>query len=448
MNPIHIIGTGLHSALGKTTQECVTALRASNPFDAETGANVKNLSHYACSLPEHEMTIPYYLLKGVSENDVQTRLHAVLFDVIAQATSEAELSEEDFETIGLFVGSSSFEIADEEERFKQTVNDDDSLALAECGMGNLSERIRKHLNINGPDFTFNTACTSSANAMLYAGQLIDQGVIDYGLVVAVEFVNETTTYGFHGLQLLSPTALLPFDDRRDGLVLGESCSAAVLCNQDIASQHLKNKTRSVVKQSSESKENISIDNNVSSVIRLLGGANLCDTHSMSITHEEGDIVANVITQALENSALTPEAISIVKCHGTATPGGDLAEANGVKRAFSQSNHFPVCTAIKPFIGHTLGACGLSEFILFCCALQQGFLPATPTIASEGNQLGVVLNQNISLKENKLNGLEALKDSAFLLNYFGFGGNNTSLVVDIHHFENAPKSTAVKGDEHG
>ncbi len=397
MKPVHVIGTGLHTSLGTTTHECLSALR-SGDIAATAGDSLSVLS---CTLPKNEINIPYYLLANAPARDVQYRFNDVLMGVISQAIDTANLSDDELNNIGLFVGSSSFEIADEEERFKNSLDaldESDAFPLAECGMGNLSERIRKHFNIDGPDFTFNTACTSSANAMLYAGQLIDQGVIDYALVVAVEFANDTTTYGFYGLQLLSKNALLPFDDKRDGLVLGESCAAAVLCGE----------------KSALSKEM----NNPS--IRLLGGANLCDTHSMSITHEDGDVVSQVIVSALKDASLSPKDISVIKCHGTATIGGDAAEANGMKRAFESVDAFPLCSAIKPFIGHTLGACGLSEFILFCGAAQQGFIPATKGIAEDGNDLAIVLNQE----------LKAPPSGSYLLNYFGFGGNNTSLVADL------------------
>jgi 3-oxoacyl-[acyl-carrier-protein] synthase-1 len=77
---------------------------------------------------------------------------------------------------------------------------------------------------------------------------------------------------------------------------------------------------------------------------------------------------------------------------------------------------PIC-ALKPFIGHTLGASGLAELILFYRALEQGFLPSTPGIG-ELPAHGVGLNQRE----------RAVAHGSFLLNSFGFGGNNTSLVI--------------------
>jgi 3-oxoacyl-[acyl-carrier-protein] synthase-1 len=78
---------------------------------------------------------------------------------------------------------------------------------------------------------------------------------------------------------------------------------------------------------------------------------------------------------------------------------------------------PIC-ALKPFIGHTLGACGLTELILFYRAIEHGFLVATPGIGADPAALGVVLNQTE----------RSMTDGHFMLNSFGFGGSNTSLVI--------------------
>jgi 3-oxoacyl-[acyl-carrier-protein] synthase-1 len=94
---------------------------------------------------------------------------------------------------------------------------------------------------------------------------------------------------------------------------------------------------------------------------------------------------------------------------------DEAEAAGMRRVFAQ---MPPLTALKPYLGHTLGACGLNELLLFCAAAEQGFLIATPGIGAGDETLGVTLNQSSC----------ELPRGNFMLNYFGFGGNNTSLIV--------------------
>ncbi|MCW8196833.1 beta-ketoacyl synthase [Proteobacteria bacterium 005FR1] len=371
------LGAGLHTALGADVDSCVAALRGPLP----------QASTVSCKFAGAADEIPYFLLANVSADDPRSRMDDILFGVIEQALQAANLSASQRGDLALFLGSSSFDIASEERRYRQAFSDHNTaIPLAQAGMGNLAEHVRSRLGIRGEDYTFNTACTSSANALWYASKLIDAKVIEHALIVGVEFINDTTTYGFQGLQLLSPTAMRPFDERRNGLVLGESCSAMVIGK-------------------SEKGEGF----------RLRGGANLCDTYSMSTTREDGSVVSEVISQAMSNAGLTPGDIHAIKCHGTATWSGDAAEAEGLLKTFEQ---LPPCTTLKPFIGHTLGACGLAELILFCGAIERGFLPGTPGFVAEEARSGFTLNQHP----------RRIEPGNFMLNYFGFGGNSTSLVV--------------------
>jgi 3-oxoacyl-(acyl-carrier-protein) synthase len=138
----------------------------------------------------------------------------------------------------------------------------------------------------------------------------------------------------------------PFDDRRDGLVLGEACSALVIGPGDSDRFH------------------------------FLSGANVCDTHSMVAAHPGGSTIAAVMHEALTGAKLAAGDITAVKAHGTANPANDDAEAAGLTSVFAPLP--PIC-ALKPHLGHTLGASGLTELVLFYRALESGFLAATPGI---------------------------------------------------------------------
>jgi 3-oxoacyl-[acyl-carrier-protein] synthase-1 len=113
--------------------------------------------------------------------------------------------------------------------------------------------------------------------------------------------------------------------------------------------------------------------------------------------------------------VTPSRVLAVKTHGTASLLNDEAEAAGLHRLFDQ---VPPLLAIKPFIGHSFGACGLTELLLVCAAAETGFLPGTPGISALPGDLDMVLTQ----------GPTPVARGPLLLNYFGFGGNNTALVV--------------------
>jgi len=373
------IGAGIHTVLGRGVAANVEALRAAPRPPQPVPVEFAN----------QRETVPYQLLADEPQDHGDQRLWRVLENVIEEAFEAAALTPEQRRGAALFVGSSSFDISASEAAYRRDLeNDPQALPLAvSSSLGNCANRIRHRFDLRGPDYSFNTACTASANAVLYADALIRAGIVKHALVVGIELFNVITAMGFYSLDLLTRGVMKPFDSERDGLALGETCAALVLgpCNADHQFQ-------------------------------LLGGANLCDRHSISAANPDGSSVAQVMHQALMAANLHPANIAALKTHGTASLLNDEAETAGMRRVFDQA--LPPLCALKPFIGHTLGACGLGELILFCACADRNFLIGTPGVCVEKSDLGIVLNQQPS----------ALLPADFMLNYFGFGGNNTSLVI--------------------
>jgi 3-oxoacyl-[acyl-carrier-protein] synthase-1 len=154
----------------------------------------------------------------------------------------------------------------------------------------------------------------------------------------------------------------------------------------------------------------------SEAMRLHDGASNCDTFSITTADPEGTSVAAVLHQALSQARLRPEAIRGIKAHGTGTPSGDLAEAAGLRKVFPE---LPPFSILKPYIGHTLGACGVIELVLYAGALAQGRLPARSSPVAADPELGIQ-----PLKVSR-----AAAPGYYLLNQFGFGGNNAVLVLE-------------------
>jgi 3-oxoacyl-[acyl-carrier-protein] synthase-1 len=330
--------------------------------------------------------IPYKLLRDFPLNDTPGRLSDAVGASVEGALHEAGLTGPERRRMALCVGSSSFDISVSESLYRdELARGGDALPLRSSSFGNLAEAVRERFGLMGEDYSFNTACTASANGFAYAARLIATGAVEHALVLGVELVNDITALGFFGLGLLSRSTMKPFDPRRDGIVLGEACAALVLGRGDANAFHWK------------------------------GGANLCDTSSMVAAAADGSTIDAVMRSALADAGLEPSAIAAVKAHGTASPSNDDAEAAGLRRTFAP---LPTICALKPFIGHTLGASGLVELILFYRALERGFLVSTPGIAPTAGPLGVSLNQRE----------RPITTGFFMLNSFGFGGSNTSLVI--------------------
>lgn len=369
------LGAGLATSLGTGVVENLAGLR-------EPPGPPQTLERQVDGRTE---AIPYKRLRGFAPGEPR-RLDRAIAAVVDEALRDAGLTGSQQRRMALCVGSSSFDISVSESLYREELaRGPGALPLRSSSFGNLAEAVRAKFGFEGEDFTFNTACTASANALWYAARLIRAGEVDHALVLGVELLNDITALGFLGLGLLSRSTMRPFDARRDGIVLGEASAALVLGRGDSGVFHWK------------------------------GGANLCDTASMVAATTDGSTVAAVMRQTLADAELPPSAIAAVKAHGTASPGNDDAEAAGLVRTF---NPMPPVCALKPFIGHTLGASGLAELILFYRALERGFLVSTPDIGDSPGLAGVVLNQREL----------PIREGAFLLNSFGFGGNNASLVI--------------------
>lgn len=383
MPACYFLGRAVHTTLGADADSQLAALQLP-PLPPQS---------ITVDYADKHQVLPYKVLASTPITAAKQRLHNAIDAVIATALEQAELNEAERTAMGLFIGTSSFDISISEQEYREALaHDADAIAMKTySSQGMLGERIRHHHKLHGPVFSFNTACTASANALMYADAMIRSGRLQHALVLGIEVCNSITALGFHGLQLLTNDTMKPFDKARNGLILGEGCSALVLGGRR-TSQHQW---------------------------QLRGSANICDTHSVSATNPDGSVITQVITDALKSAGLNANDIDAIKVHGTASLLNDEAEAAGMKRVFTT---MPRLTAIKPFIGHTLGACGLNELLLFCAAADHDFLIATPGIGNNHDDgdstLGVSLNQSTC----------ELAPGNFLMNYFGFGGNNTALVV--------------------
>lgn len=383
MQSCYFLGGASHTSLGNSLATQVEQLHRTPALPGSVTVN------YA----DKTQTLPYKLLADCDVDDADLRLQTVIDRIIDRALEEACITKDQRTAMGIFMGTSSFNINAVEQEYRTSLQyDQHAIPMATCSsQGIMLNEIRKRHGIRGPDFSFNTACTASANALIHADAMIRSGTLQHAIVLGVEMCNAITALGFHGLQLLSPHQMKPFDPARNGLTLGEGVSAVVLGNK------ARKQNRWYLK----------------------GAANLCDTHSVSATNPDGSVIYDVITQALSNAGLTASEIHAIKVHGTASLLNDEAEAAGMQRVFE---HMPPLAAIKPFIGHTLGACGLNELLLFCGAMDQGFLIATPSIGD--NRQPTANSLNVSLNQTEC----YLSPGNFLMNYFGFGGNNTSLVI--------------------
>ncbi|MEN8146123.1 MAG: beta-ketoacyl synthase N-terminal-like domain-containing protein [Campylobacterota bacterium] len=336
-----------------------------------------------------ELSFDYYSIdEGERNSALSIPLH-YLEEAVQRAIDKLGLSADALSRCGLFFGSASNDLSLSLPLGQNYDNSQvETVGCERIGNGFYTDHLTKHFGLHHFSLTYNTACTSSANAVIDAASMLEGGIIDYALVIGFEMFSPVSFEGFVSMQLLSPAKIAPFDRDRSGIILGEAISALFMSRDDVAP----------------------------SPWVFLGSASNCETYSVTGANPDGSGIAEVVGAALDNADVTAEDINAVKAHGTASALNDTAEINGMKKLFKEAPDF---FSLKPYIGHTLGSCGSSELLLTMECVDAGFIPGTPNFVTVDEELAWE-----PLYEKK-----ACKNGSFMLNYFGFGGNNTSIVIE-------------------
>lgn len=361
---VFITGSALACSLGNSSTQILTNLKY---WDSE---NYENLVQEAC------LNNTLYHIHHSAQSPTK-KYYQVLANVVNKAIKKAGLTYKMQEELTIFIGSTSMKIASDEEQ------------LTHLGNGIIGQFVADITHSKNHFYLISTACTSSANAFDYAAKMIKNQQIKRALVIGIEILNKSTKMGFESLLLLSEKNIYrPFDETSDGIVLGEACSALILDTQ----------------------------RNSSDDFAYLGSANVCDNYSETTSNPDGISIAECLNKALQDANLSIEQIDLIKAHATGSLNNNLAEAKGLD-LFMQNHPIPIC-ALKPFIGHTLGACGTNEITLLLLCIKNGFVPSVRGF-NHHNELTFTPLQNKIKTHGKAN---------ILFNYIGFSGNNTAIIL--------------------
>ena len=242
--------------------------------------------------------------------------------------------------------------------------------------------------ITGPSLTINTACSSSAKVFATASRWLQTGIVDAVLVGGVDNLCLSVLHGFDSLQLVSENQCRPFDKNRDGINLGEAAGFAILVRTEEAE--------------------------TSSGIELLGYGESSDAYHMSHPHPEGLGAKLSMQQALSMSTLSPEKVDYINLHGTSSMANDSIEGKLVGKLFPNTTR---CSSTKAWMGHTLGAAGITEAIIAMDAIKTGIIPGSMNLSELDDDLTINIQaENVEQTVN-----------VSMTNSFGFGGNNCSLI---------------------
>ena len=257
----------------------------------------------------------------------------------------------------------------------------------------------------GPNFAVVSACASSTHAVMEAFNWIRLGKADIILSGGSEAVIcESGVAGFNAMKALSErnddplTASRPFDQGRDGFVMGEGGGMLVLEELEHA-----------------------LARGAKIYCEVCGGGATADAHHITAPHPEGLGALNVMRQALEEANMQPEDIDYINVHGTSTPLGDIAETKAILQVFGEHAYNLNISSTKSMTGHLLGAAGAIEAIACVLAVVNDIVPPTINHFTDDPELDPKLNFTFHTPQKRL-------VRAALSNTFGFGGHNASVIM--------------------
>ncbi|MBU6505885.1 MAG: beta-ketoacyl-ACP synthase II [Alphaproteobacteria bacterium] len=256
---------------------------------------------------------------------------------------------------------------------------------------------------SGPNHAVVTACSTGAHAIGDAARIImwdDADVMVAGGTEAA--ICRIGIAGFAAARALSTKfndepqrASRPWDQQRDGFVMGEGAGIVVL--EEL--EHAKKRGAKIYAE-------------------VIGYGMSGDAHHITAPAEDGSGAFRAMRNALGRAKLAPDQIDYVNAHGTSTPLGDEIELGAVKRLFGESVYKLSMSSTKSAIGHLLGAAGSVEAIFSILALRDGVVPPTLNLENPSPSCDIDL---VPLKAKQRPVRYALSNS------FGFGGTNASLI---------------------
>ena len=254
--------------------------------------------------------------------------------------------------------------------------------------------------LKGPNIAIVTACTTGTHSIGDAARMIEYGDADVMVAGGSEAaITELAVAGFASAKALSSrnddpeTASRPWDNDRDGFVIGEGAGVMVLEEYEQAKKR-----------------------GAKIYCELSGYGMSADAYHITAPSIDGPMRA--MTNALKNAHLNADQIQYINAHGTSTPLGDLNETNAIKQIFGDNAKKVAVNSTKSMTGHLLGGAGGIESVFTALAIFNQVSPPTINIFNQDPECDL---------DYVANNARDIKIEAALKNNFGFGGTNGSLV---------------------
>ena len=388
-----ITGYGITCAIGNDKDQVLESLMSNR-----TGiGQLKYLKTSHTEFPVGEVKMSdgeMEQMMGIRPGTPVTRTALMGMIAMHQALADARLDRSDLHRVAFVNGTTVGGMDKSEQYYTDFIENDtrnEYIKTHDCG--SCSEMIADRFGSFKFITTISTACSSAANAIELASDMIRSGEADIVVAGGTECITKFHLNGFNSLMILDHGQCRPFDAERAGLNLGEGAAYLVLESEESAARR-----------------------GVKAVAKLSGYGNACDAFHQTASSPDGEGAFRAMSQALADAGLESQDIDYINAHGTGTPNNDLSESQAMKRLFGE--HMPPVSSTKSLTGHTTSASGSVEAVICILALRNGFVPVNYAWANPMED-GIV--PNMELKPTR-----PLRH--ILCNSFGFGGNDSSIVL--------------------
>ncbi|WP_217585938.1 beta-ketoacyl-ACP synthase II [Lentibacillus saliphilus] len=342
--------------------------------------------------------------RDVRKMDLFTQ-YAVVAAKMAVADANLTINDDIADRVGVWVGSGIGGMQTYEEQFirfrekgyKRVSPFFVPMMIPDMAAGQVSIQ----LGAKGINSCTVTACASGANSIGDAFKVIQRGDADVMITGGTEApITNMAMAGFSTMKALSlnedpAKASRPFDQNRDGFIMGEGAGILIL-------------------ESLESAEK----RGAHIYAEIVGYGSTGDAYHISAPAEEGEGAVRAMKQAIADAGLAPTEVDYINAHGTSTELNDKYETTAIKHVFGEHAYKLAVSSTKSMTGHMLGAAGGIEAVISVKSIEDSVIPPTINYETPDPECDLDYVPNEARKQNL---------DVVLSNSFGFGGHNASLV---------------------
>lgn len=301
--------------------------------------------------------------------------------------------------VGIAIGATTGGMFGSEEQYRRRLFDLPPLrrsVMAATLVSTSADLLASLFGCYGPRLAVSTACSSGGNALGIAADWIRAGRARAVLCGGVDSLCRMTFSGFNALQALDTVPCRPFDRDRAGLSLGEGAAMFVLEEREQAQAR-----------------------GATILAEFLGYGVSADAHHITQPRPDGAGALLAMQRALQESGVAADEIDYVNAHGTATPLNDVIETRALKTLLGARAYRVPVSSTKSMVGHCLGAAGAIEALACVVAMRGGFIPPTVNLEHPDPECDLDYVPKMSRTQAVC---------TVMSNSYGFGGNNTSVVL--------------------